>query len=87
MHSVRTRPPTAPAPGCAPARSRNRDTDEEVQQPAAARREVGRVGGGAVQDQAGARAPLDVLVDAGLSTHAWRVWEPLLTGGERVGPL
>lgn len=35
----------------------------------------------------GARAPLDVLVDAGLSTHAWRVWEPLLTGGERVGPL
>jgi exodeoxyribonuclease V gamma subunit len=35
----------------------------------------------------GARAPLDVLVDAGLGTHAWRVWEPLLTGAERVGPL
>ncbi|GAA1151203.1 exodeoxyribonuclease V subunit gamma [Nocardioides aquiterrae] len=35
----------------------------------------------------GARAPLDVLVDAGLGTHAWRVWEPLLSGGERVGPL
>ncbi|HEU5037960.1 MAG TPA: exodeoxyribonuclease V subunit gamma [Nocardioides sp.] len=35
----------------------------------------------------GVRAPLDVLVDAGLATHAWRIWEPLLTGGERVGPL
>ena len=35
----------------------------------------------------GARAPLDVLVDAGLGTHAWRIWEPLLTGGEKVGPL
>ncbi|WP_395659032.1 exodeoxyribonuclease V subunit gamma [Nocardioides sp.] len=35
----------------------------------------------------GARAPLEVLVEAGLGEHAWRIWEPLLTGGERVGPL
>ncbi|WP_148612445.1 exodeoxyribonuclease V subunit gamma [Nocardioides rubriscoriae] len=32
-------------------------------------------------------APLSVLVDAGLPDHAWRVWEPLLTGAEMVGPL
>ncbi|WP_028638602.1 exodeoxyribonuclease V subunit gamma [Nocardioides sp. URHA0032] len=35
----------------------------------------------------GSRAPLDVLVDAGLGEHAWRIWEPLLTGAEKVGPL
>jgi exodeoxyribonuclease V gamma subunit len=35
----------------------------------------------------GARAPLGVLLGAGLTTYAWRIWEPLLTGGERVGPL
>ena len=35
----------------------------------------------------GDSAPLEVLLDAGLATYAWQVWEPLLTGGERVGPL
>ncbi|MDO9456898.1 exodeoxyribonuclease V subunit gamma [Nocardioides sp.] len=32
-------------------------------------------------------ARLSVLLDAGLADHAWRVWEPLLTGAEKVGPL
>ncbi len=32
-------------------------------------------------------APLSELVDAGLPTYAWRIWEPLLTGGERVAAL
>jgi len=31
--------------------------------------------------------PVEVLLDAGLATYAWQVWEPLLSGGERVGPL
>ena len=35
----------------------------------------------------GPSAPLEVLLEAGLPTYAWQVWEPLLTGGERVGPL
>ncbi|GAW50386.1 MULTISPECIES: exodeoxyribonuclease V subunit gamma [unclassified Nocardioides] len=35
----------------------------------------------------GSRAPVEVLLDAGLGEHAWRIWEPLLTGAERVGPL
>lgn len=35
----------------------------------------------------GARASLDVLVEAGLGDLAWRIWEPLLTGAEKVGPL
>lgn len=35
----------------------------------------------------GVRASLDVLVDAGLGDIAWRIWEPLLTGAEKVGPL
>ena len=35
----------------------------------------------------GRRAPLQVLLDAGLATYAWRIWEPLVTGAERVGPL
>lgn len=35
----------------------------------------------------GARASLDVLVAAGLGEVAWRIWEPLLTGAEKVGPL
>ncbi len=35
----------------------------------------------------GDRAPLGVLLDAGLGTYAWQVWEPLLTGHEKVGPL
>lgn len=35
----------------------------------------------------GARAPVRVLLDAGLPEHAWRIWEPLLTGAEKVGPL
>ncbi|WKN48726.1 exodeoxyribonuclease V subunit gamma [Nocardioides sp. Arc9.136] len=35
----------------------------------------------------GERAPLSVLLDAGLATYAWLVWEPLLTGGERVAAL
>jgi exodeoxyribonuclease V gamma subunit len=35
----------------------------------------------------GLQAPVEVLVDAGLAEHAWAIWEPLLTGAERVGPL
>ena len=35
----------------------------------------------------GSHAPVEVLLDAGLGEHAWRIWEPLLTGAERVGPL
>ncbi|GAA1780531.1 exodeoxyribonuclease V subunit gamma [Nocardioides hankookensis] len=35
----------------------------------------------------GPAAPVEVLLDAGLGEHAWRIWEPLLTGAERVGPL
>ncbi|NUS50804.1 MAG: exodeoxyribonuclease V subunit gamma, partial [Nocardioidaceae bacterium] len=35
----------------------------------------------------GERAPLSVLLDAGLATYAWRIWEPLLAGAERVGAL
>jgi exodeoxyribonuclease V gamma subunit len=33
----------------------------------------------------GRRAPLSALV--GLEEAAWRIWEPLVTGAERVGPL
>jgi exodeoxyribonuclease V gamma subunit len=32
-------------------------------------------------------APLEVLLDAGLASYAWRVWEPILTIAEKVGPL
>jgi len=32
-------------------------------------------------------APLTRLLDDGLATYAWQVWEPLLTGVERVGML
>jgi exodeoxyribonuclease V gamma subunit len=35
----------------------------------------------------GPDAPVGVLLDAGLGEYAWRIWEPLLTGAERVGPL
>jgi exodeoxyribonuclease V gamma subunit len=35
----------------------------------------------------GAGAELEVLLDAGLPTYAWQVWEPLLTGAEKIGPL
>ncbi|ABL79796.1 MULTISPECIES: exodeoxyribonuclease V subunit gamma [unclassified Nocardioides] len=35
----------------------------------------------------GPAAPVEALLDAGLGEHAWAIWEPLLTGGERVGPL
>ena len=35
----------------------------------------------------GDEAPLEVLLDAGLASYAWRVWEPILTIGEKVGPL
>ncbi|WP_137292905.1 exodeoxyribonuclease V subunit gamma [Nocardioides dongxiaopingii] len=35
----------------------------------------------------GEDTPVEVLMDAGLATYAWQVWEPLLTGAEKVGPL
>ena len=35
----------------------------------------------------GDRAPVGRLLDDGLGELAWRVWEPLVTGLERVGPL
>jgi len=35
----------------------------------------------------GERASLSRLLEAGLAEHAWRIWEPLLSGAERVGSL
>ncbi len=35
----------------------------------------------------GDHAPLQRLLDDGLAAYAWQVWEPLLTGAERVGML
>ena len=35
----------------------------------------------------GVGAPVEALVAAGLGDAAWSIWEPLLTGAERVGPL
>ncbi|MGB0101381.1 MAG: exodeoxyribonuclease V subunit gamma, partial [Nocardioides sp.] len=35
----------------------------------------------------GSGARVEALLDAGLATYAWRIWEPLLTGAEKVGPL
>ena len=35
----------------------------------------------------GRGASVESLIDAGLPTYAWQVWEPLLTGVEKVGPL
>lgn len=35
----------------------------------------------------GERAPLDVLIEAGLAGYAWQIWEPLLTGAENVAAL
>ena len=35
----------------------------------------------------GDSAPVERLLDLGLSTYAWRIWEPLLTGAERIAPL
>ncbi|WP_459969888.1 exodeoxyribonuclease V subunit gamma [Nocardioides pyridinolyticus] len=35
----------------------------------------------------GVGAPVEALVGAGLGDAAWTIWEPLLTGAERVGPL
>nr|WP_141004735.1 hypothetical protein [Nocardioides humi] len=32
-------------------------------------------------------APVSVLIDAGLPSYAWALWEPLLSGAEKVGPL
>ena len=34
----------------------------------------------------GPRATVESLLDAGLPTYAWQVWEPLLSGVEKVGP-
>jgi exodeoxyribonuclease V gamma subunit len=35
----------------------------------------------------GPHAPLGDVLAAGLGDVAWRIWEPLVTGQERVGPL
>ena len=35
----------------------------------------------------GVGAPVEALLDAGLGEVAWAIWEPLLSGAERVGPL
>jgi len=35
----------------------------------------------------GHSAPLTALVDAGLASYAWTLWDPLLAGAERVGQL
>jgi len=35
----------------------------------------------------GGDPPLETLLDEGLGDLAWRVWEPLVSGAERVGPL
>jgi exodeoxyribonuclease V gamma subunit len=35
----------------------------------------------------GHSAPISVLIDAGLPSYAWTLWEPLLAGAEKVGQL
>ena len=35
----------------------------------------------------GPGAPVETLLEAGLATYAWQIWEPLLTGAERVAAL
>ncbi|MGL5825867.1 MAG: exodeoxyribonuclease V subunit gamma, partial [Nocardioides sp.] len=35
----------------------------------------------------GEGAPVDVLLDGGMADVAWRIWQPLLTGAEKVGAL
>ncbi len=35
----------------------------------------------------GDSAPVEELIDGGLPAYAWRIWEPLLTGSERIAPL
>ena len=35
----------------------------------------------------GERAAVETLLDAGLATYAWQIWEPLLLGAERVAAL
>jgi exodeoxyribonuclease V gamma subunit len=35
----------------------------------------------------GPRTTVEALLDAGLPQYAWQVWEPLLSGVEKVGPL
>jgi exodeoxyribonuclease V gamma subunit len=35
----------------------------------------------------GPNAPVELLLDAGLGELAWRIWEPMLSGAEKVGPL
>ena len=35
----------------------------------------------------GERAAVETLLDAGLATYAWQIWEPLLVGAERVAAL
>jgi exodeoxyribonuclease V gamma subunit len=35
----------------------------------------------------GPGAQVEMLLDAGLPDLAWQVWEPLLAGAERIGPL
>ncbi len=35
----------------------------------------------------GEASGLDALLSAGLADVAWRIWQPLLTGAEKVGPL
>ncbi|GAA3527879.1 exodeoxyribonuclease V subunit gamma [Nocardioides daeguensis] len=35
----------------------------------------------------GHAAPVSVLLDAGLASYAWTLWEPLLSGAEKVGAL
>jgi len=35
----------------------------------------------------GPRATVEDLLDLGLANYAWQVWEPLLTGAEKIGPL
>ena len=35
----------------------------------------------------GPGAPIEALLEAGLATYAWQIWEPLLTGAEKVAAL
>ena len=48
---------------------------------------MGLAGGEVLPGLLGGLGVLGVLVEAGLPSYAWQVWEPLLTGAERVAAL
>ncbi len=96
-----TRPlplPVATAAAWAEAHAKaERGMDVDVKQAARREWETDRFAGSASfakEDQDayhvwvfGAHLPVEELIDLGLPDYAWRVWEPLLGGAEKIGPL